>query len=69
MKNTPEQRMQRIDDQLKTLHGELRELEWRGDDWDYKSPVRGKRYRAIAERLVLSAKRLEVLVREHSQIR
>ena len=69
MLSGPDARLRRIESQINSLRDELTELSVRTSDWNYKSPVYGKRYRTLAERLVLSAKRLEVLVREHSQVK
>ena len=73
MGSLPEDRLSRIETQLASLHDELYEIGMRLPDWDYKSAVYGKRYRAIAERVetfgsvALVSRRFRCIVKEARQ--
>ena len=63
------ERLERIERQLQTMTEEIGELEICVTKWESNCGVLGRRYRSIASRIVLSAKRLEALVREYSMVK
>ena len=62
----PEPNVESIRDQIELLKGEIAEIESHIPKWDANSTHGGKLLRSIAKRIVLSTKRLEVLVKENT---
>jgi hypothetical protein len=60
--------MKPIANEIETIRGELTELATHLPDWEVEAGnIHGaKKYRSIAKRIVLSAQRLEVLVKENT---
>jgi hypothetical protein len=51
---------------VKTLRDDIKELESNFAYWDSESTAGGKRLRSIAQRIVLSGRRVETLVKENT---
>lgn len=51
---------------VKTLKNDVKELESHFGSWDFQSTAGGKRLKSIAERILLSGKRVKNLVKDNT---
>jgi len=55
-----------IKESVEILKKDVEELELNFDRWDFESTAGGKQLRSIAERILLSAKRVKNLVKDNT---
>jgi hypothetical protein len=62
----PEVNINPMRSQVELLRSDISELELHFENWDSRSTSGGRRLRSIAGRIILSARRLEKLVKENT---